>query len=35
MIDSFDLVPVGGFVLHKALMPKLVEVGFRNVFVCH
>nr|WP_320190876.1 flagellar biosynthetic protein FliR [uncultured Desulfobacter sp.] len=27
MIDSFDLVPVGGFVMHSALMPRLLDVG--------
>ncbi len=27
MIDSFELVPVGGFVMHPALMPKIIDVG--------
>ncbi|WP_321494517.1 flagellar biosynthetic protein FliR [uncultured Desulfobacter sp.] len=27
MIDSFELVPVGGFVLHPALFPKISEVA--------
>ncbi len=27
LIDSFDLVPIGGFVMHPALTPKLLEVG--------
>ncbi|MCG8549263.1 MAG: flagellar biosynthetic protein FliR [Desulfobacterales bacterium] len=27
MVDSFDLVPVGGFVMHSALTPRLLEVG--------
>jgi len=27
MIDSFDLVPVGGFVMHSALTPRILDVG--------
>ena len=27
MIDSFELVPVGGFVLHPALTPRIMGVG--------
>jgi flagellar biosynthetic protein FliR len=27
MVDSFDLVPIGGFVMHSALTPKLLDVG--------
>ncbi|MCG8635343.1 MAG: flagellar biosynthetic protein FliR [Desulfobacterales bacterium] len=27
LIDSFELVPMGGFVLHQAITPKILEIG--------
>jgi len=27
MIDSFELVPVGGFVMHDAIAPRILDVG--------